>query len=386
MELSGRIATGDGVVEGTVRFGARVEAVTPFAGGTADGLPAGEGAAADGWIIPGFVDLHVHGGGGGEVMDGEAGARRTAAFHATHGTTALLATTWTAPLEALEAALVGVRTVVEQPGTGEAQVIGVHLEGPWINAARLGAQPAFARLPARWEIERLLELAPVRVVTMAPEIENGLEWIGEFAGRGINVQIGHTDATAELALRALHAGASGFTHLYNAMAPFAHRDGGAAAAALAAAEFAELITDLVHVEAPALRAALRAVPGCYAVTDAVGCTGLGDGEHRFGDRRVHQRDGVVRLADGTLAGGGLTMDRAFRNLVGIGLTVPQAVRSTSTTACEYLGFPDRGRIAPGSWADLVMLDSELNVRRVWIRGKEVLALGMLAAADTEHVR
>lgn len=364
MQLSGRIVTGDGVVAGSVRFGARVESVTP--------QPEAD-AAGDGWIVPGFVDLHVHGGGGGDAMGGEAGLRRAAAFHAAHGTTALLATTWTAPVEAIETALVGARAVIERPAPGEAAVLGAHLEGPWINPGRLGAQPPFARPPRRWELERLLELAPVRVLTVAPEIEDGMAWIGELAGRGVNVQIGHTEASAEVAWRALQAGASGFTHLYNAMTPFAHRDAGAAGAALAAADFAEIIVDLVHVEAPALLAAMRAIPGCYAVTDAIGCAGLGDGEYDFVGRRVVQRDGVVRMQDGTLAGSGLTMDRALRNLVRVGLSIPEAVRRTSTIASDYLGMGDRGRIAPGSRADLVVLDAQLQVQQVWIGGRQVAA-------------
>lgn len=357
MQLDGRIVTADEVIDGTVHFGARIEEVEPTP------------VAADRWIVPGFVDLHVHGGGGGDVMQGEAGLRRAAAFHAAHGTTALLATTWTAPLERLEAALIGARAVMQAPAAGEASVLGVHLEGPWISPLRLGAQPPFARPPERWEVERLLELAAVRVVTMAPEVDEDLHWTGELAGRGVRVQIGHTEADAALAARALAAGASGFTHLYNAMSPASHRGGGAAAAALAVADFAEVIADLVHVEEHALRAALRAIPGCYAVTDAIACAGAGDGRYMFDGRRVQQRDAVVRLEDGTLAGSGLTMDRAFRNLVGLGLSPPEAVRRTSTQACEYLGLADRGLIRRGVRADLVVLDAGFEVLEVWIGGR-----------------
>ena len=358
MELRGRIVSPEGVISGTVAFGRRVNE-----------LRAGDGA--DRWIVPGLVDLHLHGGGGGDVMAGVDGLRAAARFHASRGTTALLATTLTASFEALERALVAVREVIDKPGKDEARILGAHLEGPWLHPDRLGAQPPHARLPERWEVERLLEIAPVRVVTIAPEIDGASELIADLSGRGIRVQLGHTLADAACASRALARGASGFTHLFNAMSGTDHRHPGVAAAALAEGEWAEVIVDGEHVDLTLIRAARRAIPGVYAVSDAIPATGLGDGEFELGGQPVEVRDGVARTPEGTLAGSVGTLGAALRRLVASGDTLAEAVRRTATLPAEYLGYEDLGRIAVGAWADFVVLDAELQVEEVWCGGERI---------------
>jgi len=321
-------------------------------------------------LLPGFIDLHLHGGGGADTMDAGDAVHTLAALHARHGTTSLLATTMTAPLDEIEAALQALAPAIAQRRPGCARVLGVHLEGPYIHPDRLGAQPAFARPPSLAEILRLHALAPIRVITLAPETEGALALIPQLVQAGLRVQIGHSAASYEQACSALQHGASGFTHLFNAMGLFHHRTPGVAGAALAHARQAELIPDLLHVHAGAILGALRAVPGLYVVTDATAAAGMPDGDYRLGRQTVRKCEGGVRLADGTLAGSTLTMDQALRNLVSLGLSLADASRRTSTHAANYLGLPDRGRLQPGAWADLVQLQPQtLQVQRVFVEGE-----------------
>jgi N-acetylglucosamine-6-phosphate deacetylase len=323
-------------------------------------------------VLPGFVDLHVHGGGGHDVMDGGDAARRVAALHAKHGTTSLLATTMTAPAGDLTAAFTAVAPHCRERGAACARILGVHLEGPFINARKLGAQPDYARPLGLDEVRALNAIAPIRLVTLAPETPGHLDAIAELRAEGIVVQLGHTLASYEEASEALARGAAGFTHLFNAMSGFHHRSPGAAGAALAHAEFAEIIPDLLHVHPGAIRAALRAIPRLYCVTDSTAAAGMPDGEYRLGRQAVTKCMGGVRLADGTLAGSTLTMDQALRNLVeALGMNLAEASRRVSTHAAEYLGIDDRGRLAPGMWADIAVLDRDLALRRVLVEGEEV---------------
>ena len=324
-------------------------------------------------LLPGFVDLHLHGGGGADTMDAGDAITRIAQMHARHGTTSLLATTMTAPMAEIEAALRALAPACQQRAPGAARVLGVHLEGPYIHPERLGAQPAFARLPLLKEILALHALAPIRVITLAPETEGALALIPALVGAGMRVQVGHSAASYEQACAALQHGASGFTHLFNAMGPFHHRAPGAAGAALAHAEQAEVIPDLLHVHPGALHTALRAIPRLYAVTDSTAAAGMPDGDYRLGRQTVRKCQGGVRLADGTLAGSTLTMDQALRNWVQLGLPVAQAALRTSTYAAQYLGLSDRGQLVAGAWADAVLLQAQtLQIERVLVEGEWVV--------------
>lgn len=322
-------------------------------------------------LVPGFIDLHVHGGGGADCMEGGAALETMARLHARHGTTSLLATTMTAPREQIESVLGAIACQSRARPPGAARILGAHLEGPYLNRARLGAQPDLTRVAARDEVLHLLTLAPVRVITLAPEAQHDLALIGELAGRGVRVQLGHTDASYEQACAALTAGASGFTHLYNAMSPLAHRAPGAVGAALAHAQFAEMIPDLLHVHPGAIRVALRAIPGLYGVTDATAAAGMPDGQYRLGAQSVHHCLGAVRLADGTLAGSALTMARALCNLVQIGLDLSEAVARLSRLPADYLGLADRGRLACGAFADINVLAPDLGLQETFIEGERV---------------
>ncbi len=359
--MTGNILTPDGWIRGAIRFGERVEQI--------DGAPADPSANGDNYVIPGFIDLHVHGGGGKDIMEGGDAPHVIAAMHAKHGTTSMLATTMTAPPHEITAALKAIGAACAERRRGSARILGVHLEGPYINSGKLGAQPNYARAATLAEVQLLGTYAPMRLITVAPEIAGHLRLVRELANAGIRVQIGHTLGSYEDGVAALEHGAAGFTHLFNAMSPLHHREPGMVGAALAHAQYAELIPDLLHVHPGAIKVALRAIPHLYCVTDSTAATGMPDGDYMLGRHRVQKCMGGVRLPDGTLAGSTLTMDQALRNLVGLGLTLADASARVSTYAADYLGLPLRGRLAQGCCADLVVLDRDLQLNSVYIEGQ-----------------
>ena len=367
--VKGRILTPSGAVDGTLRIAGdgRIEAI--------EGSPVAAQRIRDGagpFLLPGFIDLHVHGGAGRDIMEGGDAALQVARRHAEHGTTALLATTMTAPMEDLRASLAPIGELCRAGAPGAARVLGLHLEGPYINQGKLGAQPDFARPVSLAELRELDALAPIRLLTLAPEVPGNMEAIAALVAAGFRVQVGHTLGTYEDGVQALERGALGFTHLFNAMTPLHHRMPGMVGAALAHARFAEIIPDLLHVHPGAIRAALRCIPGLYCVTDSTAATGMPDGEYRLGRQSVTKCLGGVRLADGTLAGSTLTMDRALRNLVDvIGVPLDDAARRLATHAADFLGLADRGRLVHGAWADVVVLDRELRVQEVLVEGGSI---------------
>jgi N-acetylglucosamine-6-phosphate deacetylase len=339
------------------------------------GLPVAESEVRHGarlpLLLPGFIDLHVHGGGGRDTMEGGDAARAIARMHARHGTTALLATTMTAPMDDIRQALTALGPVCRERAAASARVLGVHLEGPYINPGKLGAQPDFAKPASIAEIQALDALAPIKLITLAPELPGNLDLIGVLRAAGFRVQIGHTLGTYEDGVAALAQGAGGFTHLFNAMTGLHHREPGMVGAALAHAQYAEIIPDLLHVHPGAIKLALRAIPCLFCVTDSTAAAGMPDGEYRLGSHMVRKCMGGVRLPDGTLAGSTLTLDQALRNLVGLGLEIADASRRVSTHAADYMGLEERGRLAVGAWADLVVMDRDLRLQRVFVEGEEI---------------
>ena len=331
-----------------------------------------QGAQALPIVLPGFIDTHVHGGGGRDTMEAGDAITAIARMHARHGTTSLLATTMTAPLDEIRAAMAALGPACKTRKPNSARVLGVHLEGPYINPGKLGAQPDFAKPATLGEIEALHFLAPIRVITLAPEMPGYLDLIKSLRAAGFRVQIGHSAGSYEDGVAALAQGAGSFTHLFNAMTGLHHREPGMTGAALAHAQYAEIIPDLLHVHPGALRVALRSIPCLYCVTDSTSAAGMPDGEYRLGRHTVNKCMGGVRLADGTLAGSTLTMDQALRNLVfELGLEIEDAARRVSTNAADYLGLEDRGRLAPGAWADFVVMDRELALQQVVVEGEAI---------------
>jgi N-acetylglucosamine-6-phosphate deacetylase len=370
---SERIVTPGGTIAGEVIVeGARIREVR------GDPVPAGGATLELGnrWIVPGFIDLHVHGGGGAQcnTADPEEIAS-VARFHAAHGTTALLATTVAAPVQELEAALRAIADCTEPRG---AAVLGAHLEGPFLSPARPGAMdPAAFAAPDPDVLARLLAAGDgcARLMTIAPELPGALELIGSLAGAGVVASIGHTDATYVQARAAVDAGARAATHVFNAMRPMHHREPGVLGAVLDLPEvMCELICDGVHVDPVALRLAHRAkgTAGIGLVTDAIAGAGMPDGEYRLGAASVSVVDGRATVDGGeVLAGSTLTMDAAVRNAVGfLDVSVEEAVTLASGNPARLLGLDARkGKLAPGFDADLVVLDDELQVRGTLARGE-----------------
>ncbi|CAD6544927.1 N-acetylglucosamine-6-phosphate deacetylase [Paraburkholderia sabiae] len=363
--LTGNILTPEGWIHGTIEFeNGRVSAIK---GDAVD--PSTNDAP---YILPGFIDLHVHGGGGADVMEAGNAIEAITRTHARFGTTSLLATTMTAPRDELMAVVAGLGDVAKNRVPGGARVLGVHLEGPYINPGKLGAQPDAAVSAVLDEVLKYLSIAPIRVVTIAPEISGHMDIISEINARGVRVQLGHSLGTYDDAVAAMKHGARSFTHLFNAMSPLHHRNPGMVGAALAHAEYAEIIPDLLHVHPGAIRAAMRAIPRLYVVTDSTSATGMPDGEYRLGSQHVTKCLGGVRLADGTLAGSTLTMDQALRNLVSLGLPVADVSNRMSRYAADYLGIEDRGRLARGAWADVVVFDRELALTATYVEGESIV--------------
>jgi N-acetylglucosamine-6-phosphate deacetylase len=362
-ELKGNVLTPQGWVAGTVSFAEKIQDIQ---GELAD--PAGN---QDYYILPGFIDLHVHGAGGKDTMEGGDAINVISRMHAQHGTTSMLATTMTAPIADLENALSALTAVCAKRSTGAARVLGVHLEGPYINPGKLGAQPDFAHAGSLAQVKQLNAIAPIKLITLAPEVEGNLAIVSQLTGLGMRVQLGHTLGTYEDGVAAMENGATSFTHLYNAMSRLDHRAPGMVGAALAHANFAEIIPDLLHVHPGAIKAAMRAIPKVYCVTDSTSASGMPDGEYMLGRQVVHKCLGGVRLADGTLAGSTLTMDQALRNLVKIGLELDDASKRVSTYAADFLGLPDRGRLQANAYADMVVLDRELNLIAVYTEGEKI---------------
>lgn len=373
--LSGQILTPQGFVTGAIDFAhGHVSRLS--------GQPLATERVRDSSlpiILPGFIDLHVHGGGGRDIMEGGDAAARIAQIHARHGTTSLLATTMTAPAADLEIALAGLSALCagpRLPDSNGARVLGAHLEGPYINAGKLGAQPDYTRPLQMDELKHLNALAPIRLITLAPEVAGNMDAIEALCAAGYKVQLGHSLASYEQGVDAMSRGAGGFTHLFNAMSAMHHRQPGLVGAALAHADYAEIIPDMLHVHPGAMRVALRAIPHLYCVTDSTAAAGMPDGEYRLGRHTVTKCMGGVRLADGTLAGSTLTMDMALRNLVNeLGVDLHEASKRVSTFAADYLGLPDRGRLEVGAWADMVVLDRDLQLTAVYSEGVPIKRAG-----------
>ncbi|MGO9591607.1 MAG: N-acetylglucosamine-6-phosphate deacetylase [Candidatus Acidiferrales bacterium] len=332
-------------------------------------------------VVPGFVDVHIHGAGGHDVMEADARALdRITSTVARHGTTSIVATTVTAPVEETCRSLQGIASYirahenVESDGLA-AEILGIHLEGPFISKARRGVHPpdALAK-PSVATLGKFIEAADglVKIVTLAPELPGALELIAAAVAAKIVAAIGHTDADYDQARAAIHAGARHAVHMYNAMRPFGHRDPGVVGAILTDPEVtAEVIADLVHVAGPAIQVLVgtKGFDTVLLVSDGIAATGMPDGKYRLGTFEVSVKDGVARSSEGKLAGSTLTMDRALRNIVGIGVPLQDAVRMATVLPARRLGLAGRkGIIAVGADADLVALTPDLRVVGVMTRG------------------
>lgn len=341
-------------------------------------------------VAPGFIDVHVHGGGGHDVNrpspeEAAAAAREVARYHAGHGTTSLLATTVSDSTEVLLAAVAGIASVAREAGSG---ILGANLEGPWLSPVRAGAQfPGALRLPSLRELDDLLEQADgtLRMLTLAPELPGAMDVVTAATHAGITVSVGHTDADYATAKAAFDAGARHVTHLFNGMPPLHHRRPGPAGAALEDPRVCvELVCDGVHVH-PAVISIVSSLASerLALVTDAIGPAGAPPGRYKLGPTDVIVSEERAQLADGsgTIAGSVLTMDRAVGFAVksaNVGLL--PALQAASLNPATALGEKAKGRLAAGSDADFVVLDDALRAVATVVAGRVVHdPRGLLAA-------
>ncbi len=361
-----RVVLPSGVVRDALPVeGDRIAAPRPDEPGTVD--------LSGHWIVPGFVDLHVHGGGGASFSSGSVPEALTViGTHRAHGTTTMLASTVTGELDDLARQAGALSELVEQ-----GELAGLHFEGPFISPHRCGAhQPSLLRHPAPSDVRKLIEAArgTARMLTLAPELPGGLESVRLLVEQGVLAAVGHTDGDYAATLAAVRAGASVATHLFNAMPGLGHRTPGPVVALLEDERVTvELINDGTHLHPAVLELAYRSAGADRVafITDAMGAAGMGDGRYPLGPMEVEVTDGVARLVEGgSIAGSTLTLDVAFRRAVTVdGLAVPDVVRAISANPAKLLGRYDTvGSLEPGKFADLVVLDEDFGLAGVMRRG------------------
>ncbi|MEH7440705.1 N-acetylglucosamine-6-phosphate deacetylase [Bacillus sp. JJ1122] len=329
-------------------------------------------------VVPGFIDVHIHGAGGADTMDATTEALNTmASILPQEGTTSLLATTITQDQDEILKALRNAADYISNHNhSGKAEVIGVHLEGPFINETRKGAQPADHIIAPDVELFAKMQEAAgnhIRLVTLAPEKENGYEFITYLAENGVIASIGHSDATYDQMAEAVNAGATHVTHLFNGMRGMHHRDPGVAGAALLFNELKiEMIADGIHVVPEMIDLSLRAkgTDGVILITDSMRAKCLKNGTYDLGGQEVSVANGKALLADGTLAGSILKMKDSLKNMMEFShISLEEAVKLASENPAKQLKIFDRkGSIAEGKDADLVVLDENLDVSMAFCRG------------------
>jgi N-acetylglucosamine-6-phosphate deacetylase len=326
-------------------------------------------ATGTGWIlVPGFIDIHIHGASGFDVMDGTQEALNgLASALPREGTTSFLATTMTQTEDSIGIALKNA-SLFNADGL-QAEMLGIHLEGPFISAERAGAQPIEHIVPPSISLfEKWQELSGnrIKLVTVAPEVDHGLAFIEEVTANNVVASLGHTDATYEVVSEAVKVGATHVTHLYNQMSPFHHREPGVVGAALLQKPLTvELIVDFIHSAPNSVELAYRqkGAGGIILITDAMRAKGLAPGMYELGGQDVAVTQNDARLADGTLAGSILTMENAAKNMkAATDCTLSELVAMTSTNAATQLGLSNKGAIESGKDADLTIIDKNWNVQ------------------------
>ncbi len=322
----------------------------------------------DNYIIPGFIDLHCHGGNGFDTMEGFDSIKKMSDYHLSKGTTTLLATTWTSTFDHTYKALERFKELINS----NSNLIGVHLEGPFINPDKLGAQPALTQKPSQEFIDKIMSIADIKLITLAPEIEGMEKFIPYLYKKKIKVQFGHSLADYNCCYSFMKNFDLGFTHLYNAMSGNDHRNPGVLSAALLNGKFAEIICDLQHVSEQGIKIATKCIPSLYAITDSIGAAGLKDGNYKFANAEIIKKGEKITLVNSsTLAGSVIDMHKTFLNLLKIQYSIQEAVAMTSFNASKYLGLYDVGKIKEGYRSNFLVLDKNYNLKDVYLNGKKI---------------
>ncbi len=319
-------------------------------------------------IIPGFIDLHCHGGGGYDTMEGHKSIVGMSKYHLMHGTTSIMPTTWTNTFKETFRALSNFNKIKKD----NTNILGIHLEGPFINPNKLGAQPNLTQKPSLEFVNKLKDIADIKIITLAPEIKGMENFIEALLNLNIKIQFGHTIADFDCCEKIMKQYDIGFTHLYNAMSGNNHREPGVLSAALSLAKFAEIICDNIHVNEQSIKIAKKCIKGLYAITDSISPSGLEDGEYVFAKNKIKKENNAVKIIeDGTLAGSIITMDKTFKNLVNMNFSLQEAVELTSYNASQYIGNPNIGELKKGFLSNLLVLDNKCNLIEVYLEGKKV---------------
>ena len=326
------------------------------------------------YLAPGMIDIHIHGGAGFDTMDATTEALNKIAENlAGYGVTSFLPTTMTMEREKIQTALENIRDIKKNGSTG-AQVLGAHVEGPFISPDYIGAQNSENLIKPEKELLRDY-YDVVEIVTMAPEVDGALELIKELKENNITASVGHSAASYEDFKKASRAGMDHFTHLYNAMSGLHHREPGLVGAAFDSEATVELIVDLIHHHQAVDRFTIEAAgtDRVILVSDAMEAAGLEEGEYELGGQKVIVKDGAARLESGVLAGSVLTLDKAVRNLMEITeLTLPEIFKMVSLNPASRLNLEHRlGRLKTGYQADLVLFDQNFRVEKTFVKGKEI---------------
>ena len=328
-----------------------------------------ESKTLDQYIIPGFVDLHCHGAMNHDTMQGLESIKKMADFHLSKGTTTLLPTTLTNSLEDTYRALEGFNNFLLNDNSN---IAGVHLEGPFINPNKLGAQPPLTQKPNIAFIKEVQKIAKIKSVTLAPELEGIDSLIKYLAENNINIQFGHSVASYECCKNFMTNYSVSFTHLYNAMSGNDHRNPGVLSAALELGEYAEIICDFQHVSETSIKIAKKCISKLYTITDSIGATGMPNGLYKYGNFLIDKKDNIATLQNSkTLAGSVMDMHSTYLNLHIMKFSMQAIVALTSYNAAQYINEKNIGQIKSNYKANFLVLDKNLNLKEIYLNGKKI---------------